>query len=174
MNKIYWTLQSTPNKLVNLFKHENYFCLKVKLWIFISLSITYNLMTLREVRNFNLRSFSVDIFSVFLSTSISGHPRFDLSHFWWHWRPIFGFREKRKSRQVGRPVMCHLIILLHSSPHLSYYILTCFNLFPINEIMFSKQILYKRKLLMYRSHYHFLKYVNIDFKVSLFYLLLKF
>ena len=100
-------------------------------------------MTLREVRNFNLRSFSVDIFSVFLSTSISGHPRFDLSHFWWHWRPIFGFREKRKSRQVGRPVMCHLIILLHSSPHLSYYMLTCFNLFPINEIMFSKQILYK-------------------------------
>ena len=117
----------------------------MKLVIFISLSITYNLMTLREVRNFNLRSFSVDIFSVFLSTSISGHPRFDLSHFWWHWRPIFGFREKRKSRQVGRPVMCHLIILLHSSPHLSYYILTCFNLFPINEIMFSKQILFKRK-----------------------------
>ena len=128
MNKICWTLQSTSNPNIYLqFTPENYFSLKTEseaAILFISLSITYNLMTLREVRNFNLRSFSVDFISVFLSTSISGHPRFDLSHFWWHWRPIFGFREKRKSRQVGRPVMCHLIILLHSSPHLSYYILT--------------------------------------------------
>ena len=50
------------------FTPENYFSLKTEneaAILFISLSITYNLMTLREVRNFNLRSFSVDIFLSF-------------------------------------------------------------------------------------------------------------